>query len=433
MMPDLAIALSGFLGLFALMFIRIPVGVAMIIVGILGFSVVINPYSAINLLRLVPTRTLSDPSLALIPLFVLMGTLATHSGVSTALFTAAHRWFGHMKGGIAVSTVAASAGFGAICGSSVAGAATMTQIALPELRKYGYSDWISTGAIAAGGTLGILVPPSVMLVVYGILTNEDIGQLFIAALIPGVLAVFSQILVIWVLGRIAPENMPSSEPYSWTERFSSLRQVWAVVTVFGVVIGGLYAGWFTATESASIGAVSVLIIGLLRRKLRNREVQNALSEAAKTSANILLILVGAIIFGYFLAVTRTPQSLAEFLTGLAWSPYAILVLILAGYVILGCFLDTLALIVLTVPIVHPIIVSLGFDATWFGILLAVTVGIGLTSPPMGLNLFVIKSVGKDVRILDIYRGVLPFIMVDLLRLAVLVAFPALTLFLPSQM
>lgn len=432
-MSIIFIVILGFVALFGLLMVRVPIGIAMVIVGVAGFAMVVNPVSALNLLRFVPVRTVTDPSLALVPLFILMGSLATSSGVSTELFKAAHSCLGHRQGGVAMSTILASAGFGAICGSSVAGAAAMTKIALPELRKYGYADSISAGTIAAGGTLGILIPPSVMLALYGILTEEDIGRLFIAALIPGVLAALSYMAVIAYLARRNPERMPAGTRASWSHRMIAFKEIWAVLLVFAFVIGGMYAGIFTATEAAAMGATGVLLIGIVRRRLRAKEIKEAFSDAVKTSAGIFMILIGAVVFGYFLAITQAPQALSVMLISLNWSPYVILAMILTGYIILGCFLDSLALVVLTVPIIHPIILSLGFDATWFGILLAVTVGVGMTSPPMGLNIFVIKSIDHDIKLFDIYRGVMPFIVVDVLRLVLLVLIPAITLFLPNNM
>lgn len=422
---------TSFILLFGLLFLRVPISVAMIIIGVTGFTIAVDAHAAFNLLRLAPIRTFTDQALALIPLFILMGTFATYTGFSSDLFNAAHKWVGHLKGGMALSTIIASAGFGAICGSSVAGAATMTRIALPELRARNYADTISSGVIAAGGTLGIMIPPSVMLAVYGIITNVDIGRLFIAAIIPGVLAAIFQILVVAILANWRPNQMPAAPSASWAQRLSALKKVWTILVIFASVIGGMYAGWFTPTEAAAVGAGSVFLVALVERKLNLKHCLKALDEAVKISANIFLILVGAVIFGYFLAITQTPQSLASLLTSFDWPPFIILTLILLAYIILGCFLDSLALLVLTVPIVHPIIIGLGYDPVWFGVLLAVTVGIGLTSPPMGLNIFVIQSAAKDLNLKDIYKGVLPFLFADIARLALLASFPAITLFLPN--
>lgn len=432
MLDPLALAPLGFIAMFGLLLVRIPIGVAMLIVGLLGFALVVDGYAALNLLRFVPVRTLTDSSLSLIPLFVLMGAIATQSNVSTELFAAAHRWFGHRRGGVAISTIAASAGFGAICGSSVAGAATMTRIALPELRRYGYKDSASAGAIAAGSTLGILIPPSVMLAVYGILTEEDVNRLFIGALIPGLFAALSQVAVVHVLAARHPRDMPASPKSSRRERISALRNIWPAGTTFLLVLGGMYLGLFTATEAAAIGAAGILLIGLLRRKLNVSKLNDAFVDATKTSANIFIILIGAIVFGYFLAITQAPQQLVEAVAAAQWSGRFTLALILLAYIVLGCFLDSLALVALTVPIVHPVIVELGFDPTWFGILLAVTVGIGLTSQPMGLNVFIITSVDRKIRLTDVYSGVLPYIIADVMRLALLFAFPTITLFLPNR-
>ncbi len=427
------VAILGFVGLFALMALRVPIGVAMGIVGVVGFGYLASPGPAFNLLAQSPIRVTTDWDLAIIPMFILMGAFATASGMSRELFEASNAWLGHRRGGLAMATVTACAGFAAINGSSVATAATMTNVALPEMRRAGYDPGLAAGVIAAGGTLGIMIPPSVMFAIYGILTDQDISRLLIAGVIPGLLGALLYIIAVQAVGMWRPELMPRGKLVGWRERFEFLKPIWAVVILFLFVMGGLYGGLFTATEGAAMGAGGAFLIGLLRRRLTVRSIMQCLVESVRTSAAIFTIVIGAFLFGYFLVITQTAQNFSEFLLSLPLGPYGILAVILLMYILLGAVMDELAMVLLTVPIIFPVIIGLGFDPIWFGVIIVMVVVLGMIMPPIGMNVFVINSIARDVPLQTIYKGVMPFIVVDLVRLALLVVFPWLSLFLPSRM
>jgi C4-dicarboxylate transporter, DctM subunit len=427
------VAILGFVAFFVLMAARVPIGVAMGIVGVGGFATLNGAGPALKLLAHVPIRTVTDHNLSVIPLFVLMGAFCTASGLSRELFGAAHAWLGHRRGGLALATIAACGGFASICGSSVATAATMTRVALPEMRRFGYDDGLATGSIAAGGTLGILIPPSVVLAIYGILTDQDIGQLFMAGVVPGLIAVALYMLTVEVVVRLRPGLAPQVPAVPRAERWRTLGRLWAVIALFLFVIGGIYGGVFTATEAAGMGAGGAFAIGVARRRLGRAQIREALVASIQTSASIFTIVVGAMLFGYFLAVTQTPQTFAELLGGLPFGPHGKLALILLFYLVLGCIMDEMAMIILTVPIVFPVIAGLGFDPIWFGVIVVMTVELGMIGPPVGMNVFVINGIVPEVGLGRIYRGVMPFFLVDILRLVLLVLFPALVTFLPARM
>ncbi len=427
------IALGGFAALFALIAVRVPIGIAMGIVGVGGFAMIVGIEPALRQLSLVTLRTGTTHSFGLIPMFILMGALATASGMSAEMFRAANAWMGHRRGGLAMSTIAACGGFATICGSSVATAATMTRVALPEMRAAGYSPAIAAGTIAAGGTVGILIPPSVVLAVYGIITEQDISRLFIAGLIPGVLSVLLYLLTVQIIGWASPESVPVGPRASWPERWKSLRGVWPMALLFLFIIGGIYIGLFTPTEAAGAGAAGAFLIGIARRKLSRDGIIESLIEAILTSSAIFLVLFGALMFGYFLAVTQTPQMVTSYLVDLGLGPYQTLLLILLIYLILGCALDPLAMIVLTIPVVFPVITAFGIDPIWFGIVMVITVEIAMITPPIGLNVYVINSVQRDIDLVTIFKGVMPFLAIDMVHLALIVFFPALALFLPGRM
>jgi tripartite ATP-independent transporter DctM subunit len=430
--PDL-IAVGGFVVLFALLLLRVPIGVAMGLVGVGGFAMMVRIGPALNLVGLSPIRTATEYSLALIPMFILMGSLATASGLSAELYRASNAWIGHRRGGLAMATIAACGGFAAICGSSVATAATMTKVALPEMKRYGYPDTLATGSIVAGGTLGILIPPSIVLAIYGILTEQDIGKLFVAGVIPGILALALYLVTVRLYVQFSRHDVPVQEVASWKERFDASRGVWAVVVLFAFVMGGIYGGVFTPSEAAGMGASGVLIIGLMRGRLTWKTVYRCLVESIQVSASIFFILIGALLFGYFLTATQTPQKIAMALLALNFGAYGTLILILFFFLVLGCILDAMAMIVLMIPIIFPVVLQLGFDPIWFGVIIVMTVELGLITPPVGMNVFVLNSLARDVPLQRIFAGVMPFVLTDIFRLALLVAFPILVLFLPNSM
>ena len=427
------VAIVGFVSLFVLMLLRVPIGMAMGLVGVAGFGYLTSAGPALKIVGHTTMRTVTDFNYAVIPLFLLMGSFATTSGMSRELFRAANSFLGHLRGGLGIATILACGGFSAICGSSVATAATFSRVAYPEMRRYNYPQSFATGVIAAGGTLGIMIPPSTVLAIYGIITEQDIGKLFVAGIIPGILAVIMYAVTVSIIGAARPNYLPAGPKATWTERGESLRGIWATLLLFGFVIGGLYGGLFTATEAAGAGAGGAFVIGLLRGRLSKKEILQSLLETTRTTAAVFTILIGALLFGYFLTITQTPQKVTEFLTGLGLGNYGVLTLILLMYLLLGCLMDALAMIILTVPIIFPVIKQMGFDPIWFGIIIVMTVELGLIHPPVGMNIFVIKSVIDDVKISTIFYGVIPFILTDLLRLVILVLFPVLATWLPSRM
>ena len=430
--PD-AVAVIGFLVLFGLMLLRVPVGMAMGLVGVTGYAYIAGPGPALKLIGQSSMRTVTDYTFGVIPMFMLMGAFVSVSGVSKELFRAANAFIGHMRGGLGVATVLACGGFAAICGSSVATAATFSSVAYPEMRRFGYPQSFSTGVIAAGGTLGAMLPPSTVLAVYAILTQQDIGKLFMAGIVPGLLAMLLYVITIMIIVRVRPDWLPKGEQKSWGERFRGLKDVWAPLVLFMFVIGGLYGGFFTPTEAGGVGASGAFLLGVLRGKLDRAGIREALLSATRTSAAVFTVLIGALLFGYFLTITQVPQKLTEMLTGLGVGRYGILALIMVMYLVLGCLMDAMAMIILTVPIIYPVIVQLGFDPIWFGVIIVMTVELGLIHPPVGMNVFVIKSVVKDVSFTTIFKGVIPFVVTDLFRLVILISFPAIALWLPSKM
>ena len=430
--PD-AVALIGFVALFTLMLLRVPVGMAMGLVGVCGYSYIVGSGPALKLIGQTSMRTVTDYTFGVIPMFMLMGAFVSVSGVSRELFRAANAFIGHLRGGLGVATVVACGGFAAICGSSVATAATFSSVAYPEMRRFGYPQSFSTGVIAAGGTLGAMLPPSTVLAVYAILTQQDIGKLFMAGIIPGILAMLMYVLTIFIIVQVRPDWLPRGEQKTWPERLNGLKDVWAPLVLFVFVIGGLYGGFFTPTEAGGVGATGAFLLGVLRGKLDRAGILTALLSATRTAAAVFTVLIGALIFGYFLTVTQVPQNLTAFLSELGLGRYGVLALIMVMYLILGCLMDAMAMIILTVPIVFPIIVQLGFDPIWFGIIIVMTVELGLIHPPVGMNVFVIKSVVHDVSFTTIFKGVIPFVLTDLLRLLILIAFPMIALWLPGRM
>ncbi|MDO9706708.1 TRAP transporter large permease [Paracraurococcus lichenis] len=436
MAPEFLQAALGFAALLGLIALRCPVGLAMLLVGAGGYLWIVDLPTLLNYLKTTPWHLFANYTLSVIPLFILMGAIAERGGLARDLFAAANALIGHRPGGMAMSVIGACAAFGAVCGSSVATTATFGRAALPELRRYGYDPGLSTGTIAVGGTLGILIPPSVILVVYAISTEQNIARLFMAALIPGLLATLSYVLVLALLARLRPALMPAGARVTGEARARAMRNVVPVLLIALVVVGGIYGGVFTPTESAAIGCIATLAVGALRGTLDLRGAVAALLATAETTAMIFVILLGAEVFNAFLALTQAPELLALWIGEQGYPPYGVLALLLLAYIVLGAVMDELAMILLTLPIFFPVVTALDFGlgsteetAIWFGILVLVVVGIGLTAPPIGLNVFVVSSLARDVPIARTYRGVLPFLAADLLRLGLCVAFPALSLWL----
>ena len=428
-----AIAILGFASLFILMLLRVPVGMAMGLVGVTGYSYIVGVGPALKLVGQTSMRTVTDYTFGVIPMFMLMGALVSVSGVSRELFRAANSMIGHLRGGLGVATVLACGGFAAICGSSVATAATFSSVAYPEMRRFGYPQSFSAGVIAAGGTLGAMLPPSTVLAVYAILTQQDIGKLFMAGIIPGLLAMLMYVITIMIIVKVRPNWLPAGELRPWAERAQDLKAVWAPLVLFLFVIGGLYGGFFTPTEAGGVGASGAFILGLLRGKLNRDNIREALLQATRTAAAVFTVLIGALLFGYFLTITQSPQKLTLFFTSMGIGRYGVLAMIMVMYLVLGCLMDAMAMIILTVPIIFPVIIALGFDPIWFGIIIVMTVELGLIHPPVGMNVFVIKSVVKDVSFTTIFKGVIPFVVTDIIRLVILIAFPVLALWLPARM
>jgi tripartite ATP-independent transporter DctM subunit len=436
MPQELAVAGAGFAALLALIALRAPVGLAMLLVGAGGYLHIVDAGTLLNYLKTTPYHLFANYTLSVIPLFILMGALAERGGLARDLFDAANALFGRKPGGMAMGVIGASACFGAVCGSSVATTATIGRAAVPELRRFGYDPGLATGTVAVGGTLGILIPPSVILVVYAISTEQNIAKLFMAAMVPGLLAALFYVLTIAVLTRLRPALAPPGGGVDAAERRRAMLNVIPVLLIAVVVVGGIYGGVFTPTESAAIGCVATLAVGLARRTLGGADVRAALLATAETTAMIFVILLGAEVFNAFLALSQAPDLLAVWITEQDFPPYGVLALLLFAYVVLGAVMDELAMILLTLPIFFPMVTALDFGlatteetAIWFGVLVLVVVGIGLTAPPIGLNVFVVSSLAREVPIAQTYRGVLPFLATDLVRLALLVAFPALSLWL----
>lgn len=436
-MSNLELGFWSFPVLLVMVFLRAPIGLAMLLCGFGGWFMAMggNPTPLLAKLKSETYTTFSSYSLTIIPLFLLMGQFATLSGMSQALFRAAESFLGHRRGGVAMAAVGACAGFGAICGSSLATAATMSKVALPELKRYGYSGGFSTATLAAGGTLGILIPPSVILVIYAILTEQNIAKLFLAAFIPGILAAIGYVLTISIYVRLHPEAAGTRPPVPMSERFAALGKTWPVMAIFLLVVGGIYAGWFTPTEAAAIGAASTGLVALISGSLGWAVLRQSLVGTARTTAMIFFIVLGAGFYNGFLALSGVPQFMADWVVTQGLSPWLVLCIILVFYLIFGCLMDSLSMILLTVPIFFPVITAMDFGmstehvAIWFGILVLIVVEVGLITPPVGMNLFIINSMDRETPMTETYKAVLYFVASDIVRVAILVAFPSITLFL----
>jgi C4-dicarboxylate transporter, DctM subunit len=435
-MTPVAIGLLMFGGMLLLMFVRVPIAAAMFIPGALGYLAMSGEASLLNLLKGSAVARLTVYDLSVIPLFLLMGQFATQGGLSKALFKAAAAFVGHIRGGLGMASILSAGAFGAVCGSSVATSATITQVAYPEMRRLGYSGRLSTATLAAGGTLGILIPPSVPLVVYAIMTEQNIAKLFAAAMVPGILAMLGYLAVIWLTCHFRPDLAPASVSTPWPERIKALLGVWPIASIFVLVFGGIYGGIFSPTEGAAVGAVATLVAGFAQRELNLEGLKRSFVGTAETSAMVFMIFLGADMMNASLALTQLPTFLAAWVGGLPVSPLLIIAAILVFYVILGCVMDELSMLLLTIPVIFPAIMGLDLwglqgqeKAIWFGILVLMTVGIGMIAPPVGLNVYVVNNLARDVPMSETYKGVFPFLAWDALRVLVLLAFPGVSLWL----
>ena len=421
--------LLGFAAMFLLMALRVPIAVAMGLVGLVGLGLM-RSWPAAMSAAAGEFVDVGSYTLSVVPLFVLMGNFVTRAGMSRDLYQAAYALIGHKRGGLAMSTIAACAGFGAICGSSIATTATMARVAMPEMARYKYAPSFAAGSVCAGATLGILIPPSVILVIYGIMTEQSIGALFAAGVLPGLVATGFYLAASWWITRRHPDWGPPGDKASWPERRTALARIWGVALLFALVMGGMYGGFFTPTEAAGVGAMGGFLFALARRALTLKVLNEVLVESARTSAMLFTIVIGASLFASFLNFTELPNALRDFVTGLGAHPLVVIVAICLIYVVLGTAMESLSMMLLTVPIFFPLVTALGFDPIWFGIIVVCVIEISLITPPVGMNIFVLSSVVPGIPTVAIWRGVMPYVAADMLRMATLIAFPAISLWLP---
>ena len=425
------IGILGVIALLVLIFLGMNVGFTMLAVGFIGYMVALNMPAALGVLKNIPYTTVANFNLSVIPLFVLMGQFAFHSGISTGLYNACYKWLSRLNGGLAIATIGASALFAALCGSSPACAATMGTVCLPEMRKYKYKNTLATGCLAAGGTLGILIPPSVGFILYGVATSNSIGALFAAGLIPGVVLTLIYVITILLICKVDPEAGPKGEKFTWPEKFKALLDVVPMVVLFIVVIGGIFGGLFTANEGAAVGAFGSFVFLVISRRLNMKILKGALFGAIKTAAMIYMILIGGHVFANFMAMTRLPALIADSVISLTDNSYAILAIILLIYIALGLAMDSLAMLLILMPIFYPLIMDMGMNPIWFGVLMVMCMETGQITPPVGINVFVIYGIAKDIPMQTIFRGVFPFFIALLIAIVVMVAFPGLSLTLPN--
>jgi len=423
----------GLVILIVVLFSRMPVGFVMALLGLMGFSYMVSLEAGLSLLAKDILDIFGSYSLTVVPLFVLMGQLAFHAGISRRLYDSAYRFMGHWPGGLAMATIGACAGFAAICGSTNASAATMATVALPEMKRYHYDMKLATGTVAAGGSLGILIPPSVIFIIYGIMTEQSIGKLFVSGILPGVLLASLFILTIYVWTRLRPNLGPRGPRASLKEKLQSLSGVLEMLIIFSLVMGGLFKGFFTPTEAGAIGAFCTLLLAMIRRQMNWRGFVQSLAETTRISCMVLVIVTGATVFGHFLAITRIPFELAGWVQGLPLPPWGIMGVIIFIYLVGGCFMDSLALILLTIPIFFPVAVSLGYDPIWFGVIIVMVTEMGVITPPVGVNVYVVSGVAKDVPLDVIFKGIFPLLLALIVAVILMVLFPQIALFLPSFM
>jgi len=433
-MPDpIVIGWIGLIILFMVLAIGVPIGLAMAMVGFAGYVAIAGFQGGLIQLQTVPFSNVASYDLTVLPLFILMGEFASVSGLVRGTYDTMHKWLGRFPGGLAMATIAGSAAFGAVCGTSIASASTMTSVAYPEMKRYKYDDRLATGSIACGGTLGILIPPSNPMIIYALFAQASIGRLFLGGVLPGILLSILFMLIIFVWVKLRPSIGPSSGPIPWSERFKSIKDIWPIAILVVVVMGGIWGGVITVMEAAGIGAFFSFIIGLSRRSIKLKSIISSLNATVKTTAMIFTILIGAMIFNYFIVMSGIPSALASLVEKSTLPPLGVLVCILALYLILGCIMDTMAMTVLTLPIFLPVLNSLGFDLVWFGILFVIMCEMALVTPPIGMNVFVISGMIKDVPMYTIFRGIWPFLIGMVICLILVIAFPQIAMYLPNTM
>ncbi len=432
-MSPLTVGVIGILLLFLLLALRMQIGFTMAVVGFLGFAILGSLEPSFTILGMEPFKIGVQYSLTVIPLFILMGQFANYSNMGFEIYQTVYRWIGFLPGGLSMATVAACGGFAAISGSSLAAAATMGMVALPEMKRFKYDDSLATGCIAAGGTLGIMIPPSTVMIIYAILTEQPIATLFIAGILPGLLLCGLFVLTVYIQARINPALGPPGPKFSMKERVYSLKDTWSILALFFIVIGGLYTGWFTPTEAAGVGAFGAFVITIVKRRLTWSNLTDSLAQTTRTTAMVFLILIGAHIFGYFLTLSEIPETLSLSAAEAGLNRYVILWLIIFMYIVLGCFMEGLAIMVLTIPIIYPMVLDMGFDPIWFGVIITLVMEMSLITPPVGINVFIISGISKDVPMYTIFRGILPFWFAILACIIILVLFPQIALILPNTM
>jgi len=432
-MNEITTGILSIILFFVLLGFKMPIAYAMALAGFLGFSYIVSPAAAFRVVSKDIYTTFSSYTLSVIPMFVFMGFIAYYSGIGSRIYNFTYKLIGHLPGGLSIATQVTCGLFGAVCGSNTATAATIGAIAIPEMKKYKYNDSLSTASVAAGGALGILIPPSVIFIVYGIATEQSVGSLFLAGILPGVLLMGLYMLTVYILAKKNPLLAPPGPKYSWKERLESLQGgIWEVAIIFALALGGLFLGWFTPTESGAVGAFGILILTLLEKQLTFEGLKKALSDSTRTTAMIMLLVAGAVIFGRLMAVSRIPFELANWAGNLPLPPYAIMTIILAIYFVLGFFIDALALVLLTIPIFYPVAVNvLGYDPIWFGVIIVLVVAMGVITPPVGMNVYVIKGIVPDIALETIFRGIWPFVGAQAVCIFLLIAFTPIATFLPE--
>jgi tripartite ATP-independent transporter DctM subunit len=430
-MDPVVVGILGIVILIVLFVLGVPVGFAMAIVGFAGFSYLVSPSAGLGLLARDVFSNLSSYSLTVIPMFILMGSIAFASGISSRLYSASHTMFGSLRGSLAMSTILACAGFAAICGSTSATAAAMGKVALPEMKKYGYNDSLATGCVASAGSLGILIPPSTIFIVYGILTQQSIGSLFLAGILPGILLTILFIITVVVLCKRNPALAPVGQATTFKEKLIGLSGITEMLLLFLLVMGGLFAGWFSPVQAGAVGAAGSILIGLVRRHLTWAAFKDAIIETVKVTCEIMIIVTGAVVLGHFIAVTTIPSMLSGWIAGLGLPDVAVMALIILMYLIGGLFMDSLAMVTLTIPIIFPLVTSLGFDPIWFGVIIVLVTEMGVFTRPVGINVYVIKGITRGISLETIFKGIFPFLIAIIVCVALLLAFPKIATFLPG--